>query len=72
MNTEIDFGWGNDEDRLRRWVKLSPKKKLEWLYQAHNLMRKVLTKQQREMFWKLRQKSSISGFPIKTFGNDIE
>jgi len=55
MSTEIEFGWGNDEDRLRRWVNLSPKKKMEWLYQAHTLMRKVLTKQQREIFWKLRQ-----------------
>ena len=55
MRSEIDFGWGNDEERLRRWVKLSPKKKLEWLYQAHTLMRKVLTKKQRETFWKLRQ-----------------
>jgi len=55
MSTEIDFGWGDDEDRLRRWVNLSPKKKMEWLYQAHTLMRKVLTKQQREIFWKLRQ-----------------
>ena len=55
MKIEIDFDWGKDEDRLRRWVKLSPKKKLEWLYQAHTLMRKALTKEQREVFWKLRQ-----------------
>jgi hypothetical protein len=55
MKTEVNFGWGNDEERLRRWVKLSPKKKLEWLYQAHMLMRKTFTKKQREIFWKLRQ-----------------
>ena len=57
MKTKIDFGWGNDEERLRRQVKLSPKKKLEWLYEAHMLMRKALTKKQREIFWKLRQAS---------------
>lgn len=55
MSTEINFGWGNDDERLRRWVKLSPKKKMEWLYQGHMLMRKALTKKQREIFWKLRQ-----------------
>jgi len=59
MNAEINFGWGNDEDRLRRWVKLSPKKKMEWLYQAHTLMRKALTKEKREIFWKLRQSTRV-------------
>ena len=59
MNKEIDFGWGNDEERLRRWVKLSPKKKMEWLYQAHALMCKALTKEQRDIFWKLRQSTQF-------------
>jgi hypothetical protein len=55
MNTKIDFGWGDDEERLRRWVKLSPKVKLEWLYQMHTLMRKALSAKQKRIFWKLRR-----------------
>jgi hypothetical protein len=52
-----DFGWNNDSDAyLRRAMKLSPKKKMEWLYQMHNLMRKAYTKKQRDVFWKLKLK----------------
>ena len=57
MKTTIDFGWEADEDRLWRWVKISPKKKLDWLYESHQMMQKVWTKEQKERFLKLRQAS---------------
>lgn len=57
MKPIIDFGWDNDEEeRLRRWVKISPKKKLEWLYESHAFMQKVFTRKQKDIFWKLRFK----------------
>jgi len=55
MKTEYNFNWETDESRLRRWVKLSPKEKMKWLTEAHELIRKVWTKKQKEAFWKLRQ-----------------
>ncbi|MBF0488993.1 MAG: hypothetical protein HQL15_00060 [Candidatus Omnitrophica bacterium] len=61
MKNEIDFGLKSDEDRLQRWVKLSPKKKLEWLYQMHMFIRKAYTPKQKEIFWKLRESGQVSG-----------
>ena len=54
MKNTIDFGWETDEDRLRRWVKFSPQKRLEWLYQAHESTKKILSPKQKERICKMR------------------
>jgi len=60
MKSTIDFGWDNDEEeQLRRWVKLSAKKKLEWLHEMHAFTLKAWTKKQKENFWKSRQQSAF-------------
>jgi hypothetical protein len=46
--------WHIDIGRLERYAKLSPKKKLEWLGEMHDLMRRTYTKERRRIFWKLR------------------
>jgi hypothetical protein len=44
------------EERLLRFMKIPAKKKLEWLYGMHELMRLTSTKSQRDIFWKLRER----------------
>ncbi len=43
-----------DKSDLLRYMKTSPTKKLEWLWQMHEFTRKFSSKQSREIFWKLR------------------
>lgn len=49
----MKFGWENEEERLRRLMKIPPKKKLEWLQQMNEFARS-LPKSQREIHLKLR------------------
>jgi len=57
MKEDLDFGWETDEDRLRRWVKASAQKRLEWLHDAHEFTKKIiLSKKQKAHTWKLRLK----------------
>ncbi len=51
------FKWENQEDKLVKFMKISPKKKLEWLFQMHELIRKSYTKKQKAIYWKLRENS---------------
>jgi hypothetical protein len=39
---------------ILRYAKISPKEKLEWLWQMHEFTRKFSSKQSRELFWRLR------------------
>jgi hypothetical protein len=43
------------EERLRQHIKLSPQKKLEWLYEMQEFIRRAWTKKQKAKYWKLRQ-----------------
>lgn len=51
----MTFRQEDEENKLLRFMKISPKKKMEWLYQMHELMRLAYSKKQREIFWKLRE-----------------
>ncbi|MBI1871687.1 MAG: hypothetical protein HYS07_10940 [Chlamydiae bacterium] len=31
----MNFEWKTQEEKLKRWMKISPRKKLEWLYEMH-------------------------------------
>ncbi len=41
-----------------RFARIPAKKKLEWLWQMHELIRLAYTKKQRDIFWKLRQQDN--------------
>ncbi len=49
------YKWETQEERLRRFIAIAPKKKLEWLFQMHYLLVKAFTKKKRNIYYKLRQ-----------------
>ena len=49
------FKWESEEARLLRFMKIPPKKKLEWLQQMHEFTLKFLSKERKKNFWKLRE-----------------
>lgn len=49
------FKWETEEERLLRFMKISPKKKMEWLAQMHEFILKASTKRDRLLRWKLRK-----------------
>jgi len=50
----MTFDQREDEAGLLRYMKISPTKKLEWLWRMHEFTRKFSSKQQKEIFWRLR------------------
>ena len=48
------FKWEKDTDRLLRYMKIPPKKKLEWLRQMHEFIVKSSSKRDKLIRWKLR------------------
>lgn len=48
------FKWEKESDRLLRYMKISPTKKLEWLQQMHDFKLKFSSKSDKKIFWKLR------------------
>jgi hypothetical protein len=49
------FKWETKEERLLRFMKIPPKKKLEWLYQMNEFMLKFSSKRTKSIRKKLRQ-----------------
>lgn len=49
------FKQESEKEKLLRYMVISPKKKLEWLYQMHQFILKASTKKTRNIFWKLRE-----------------
>lgn len=49
----MKFGWESEEERLKRFMKIPPQKKLEWLRQMNEFARS-LPKAYREMRLKMR------------------
>ncbi len=49
------FQWETEKEKLLRFMKVTPKKKMEWLYQMHEFLRKASTKRQRDIFQRLRE-----------------
>lgn len=48
------FKWESEEERLLRFMKIPPKKKLEWLRQINEFIAKCSSKRSRSIRWKLR------------------
>ena len=51
----MKFGWENDEDRLSRFMRIPPMRKMEWLQQMNEFTRKFMSKQRRTIWRKLRE-----------------
>jgi hypothetical protein len=49
------FQWETEEERLLRFMKIPPKKKLEWLHQMHEFMVKCSSKRTMRIRRKLRE-----------------
>ena len=49
------FEWETDEERLLRFMKIPPKKKMEWLNQMNRFLNKVSTKKQKDIYLKIRE-----------------
>ena len=50
----MKFGWESEEDKITRYMKVPPKKKLEWLQAMHNMLLAIASPERRKIFWKLR------------------
>jgi hypothetical protein len=51
----MTFEWETEEERLKRYMKIPPKKKLEWLRQIHEFTVKSSSKRTMKIRWKLRE-----------------
>lgn len=47
--------WESRNQRSLRFLRIAPRKKLEWLQEMHEFLRRVLTKRQRHIYYKLRE-----------------
>ena len=52
------FRWETMEDRARKHMKIPPQKKMEWLFQMHQLILKTSSKHSLAIRQKLREKRS--------------
>jgi len=50
-----DFQWETEQEKLLRFKRIPAKKKLEFLWQMHELIRSAYTKKRRKIFWKMRE-----------------
>lgn len=51
----MKYGWESEEERLARFMKISPEAKLKWLRQINEFILKCSSKKDRALRWKLRE-----------------
>jgi hypothetical protein len=51
----MTFHWETEDERLLRFMKIPPKKKLEWLHDMHEFMVKYSSKRTMKIRKKLRE-----------------
>lgn len=49
------FKWESEEERLLKFMRISPKKKMEWLRQMNEFLQKAGGKRRNEIFRRLRE-----------------
>ncbi|MDO8662647.1 MAG: hypothetical protein Q7K98_05450 [Candidatus Omnitrophota bacterium] len=49
------FKWETEEEKLSRYMKIPPKKKLEWLYEMNRFLDKYTPKKYKAIRHKLRE-----------------
>jgi len=55
------FEWETHEERLRRFMKISPLKKMEWLHEMHKFLVLASTEETRLIRRKLREMRNSNG-----------
>ena len=50
----MNFGWESEDEKLSRYMKISPKKKLEWLQKMYEFTLATATLERKKIFLKLR------------------
>lgn len=50
----MSLGWESEKDKLLKYMKISPRKKLEWLQKMHELTLAAATPERKNIYWKLR------------------
>jgi len=56
----MKFGWEREEERLLRYMKIPPVKKLEWLAQMNKFMRETSSRKTKHIRQKLREKNTLT------------
>jgi len=51
----MKFGWETDKERLLKHIKMSPKKKLEWLHEINEFIDKFSSKSTKDIRQRLRK-----------------
>lgn len=49
------FKWESEEERLLKFMRIPPKKKLEWLFQMNRFLHRFSSKKQERIRQKLRK-----------------
>ena len=60
----MNFGWESEEERLKRDMKISPKKKLEWLREMNEFSARYMPKKTRAAYLKLRCARNEAGLRL--------
>ena len=47
--------WESQKEKLLRFMRISPEKKMEWLQEMHDFLCKARTKKQKNMYRQLRE-----------------
>lgn len=50
----MNFGWESEEERLKRYMKIPPSKKMEWLFEMYQMVKKTSNKNLRKIRRELR------------------
>lgn len=51
----MTFDWETEEEKLLRYMKVPPEKKLEWLRKMHEFTVKASSKRMLRLRWRLRE-----------------
>jgi hypothetical protein len=51
----VNFDWEPDDEKLLRYLKIPPKKKLEWLQKMHEFTVRSSSKHMLKLRWRLRE-----------------
>jgi len=51
----MNFGWETKEERILRFMRILPQKKLEWLEESRRFALRSFTKKRKKIFWKMRE-----------------
>ncbi len=55
------FEWETDEERVSRFMKIAPVKKMEWLRKMQEFTLKTSSRRLLAIRWQLRRKRSLGG-----------